>query len=58
MNRDKIETQTMLYTKTYVDVHSPNLVSVHFYAIPILHFKFPIYLPHYELSHWLRKALA
>ena len=42
MNRDKIGTQKSQYTKRYVDVHSPNLVSVHFYTIiPILHFIFP-----------------
>ena len=46
MNRDKIGTQTCYIhqcTTRYVDVHSmsvSNLVSVHFYAIPILHFKF------------------
>ena len=56
MNRDKIGTQTcctrfMFYalhqcTKRYVDVHSMSVSqsSVHFYAIPILHFKFFISL--------------
>ena len=37
----KIGTQKSQYTKRYVDVHSPNLVSVHFYTIIlILHFIF------------------
>ena len=47
MNRDKIGTQTCYIhqcTKSmlmYIACQCPNLVSVHFYAIPILHFKFP-----------------
>ena len=43
MNRDKIGTQTCYIhqcTKMYIACLCPNLVSVHFYAIPILHFKF------------------
>ena len=47
MNRDKIGTQTCYVhqhtfsTLMYIACLRPNLVSVHFYAIPILHFKFP-----------------
>ena len=48
MNRDTIETQTCYihqYTNKgmlmYIACLCPNLVSVHFYAIPILHSKFP-----------------
>ena len=51
MNRNKIETQTcyvhqhnLVGTLMYVACLSPNLVSVHIYAIPILQFNFPIYL--------------
>ena len=47
MNRDKIGTQTcyvnqhnLVGTLMYIACLCPNLVSVHFYAIPILHFKF------------------
>ena len=59
MDRDKIGTQTCYIhqcTKRYVDVHSMSVsqscLSVHFYAIPILHFKFPkffIYLCNKEV---------
>ena len=48
MNRDKIGTQTCYIHHCthkgmlmYIACLCPNLVSVHFYAIPILHFKFP-----------------
>ena len=48
MNRDKIGTQTcyvhqhnLVRTLMYIACLCPNLVSVYFYAIPILHFKFP-----------------
>ena len=51
MNRDKIGTQTCYIhqcthkgTLMYIACLCPNLVSVHFYAIPILHFKFPKFL--------------
>ena len=47
MNRDKIGHRHAMYinipfsTLMYIACLCPNLVSVHFYAIPILHFKFP-----------------
>ena len=47
MNRDKIGTQICYVhqrtscTLMYIACLCPNLVSVPFYAIPILHFKFP-----------------
>ena len=47
MNRDKIGTQTcyqLVVTLMYITCLCPSLVSVHFYAIPILHFKFPKFL--------------
>ena len=47
MNRDKIGTQTCYIHQCtykvmlmYIACLCPNLVSVHFCAIPILHFKF------------------
>ena len=51
MNRDKIGTQTCYVHQCthkgmlmYIACLCPNLVSVHVYAIPILHFKFPKFL--------------
>ena len=45
MNRDKIGTAMYINipfsTLMYIACLCPNLVSVRFYAIPILHFKFP-----------------
>ena len=48
MNRDKIGSQTCYIHQCtnrgmlmYIACLCPNLVSVHFYAIPILHSKFP-----------------
>ena len=48
MNRDEIGTQTCYIDQCtnkcmlmYIACLCPNLVSVHFYAIPILHFIFP-----------------
>ena len=51
MNGDKIGTQTCyvhehnpVVTLMYIACLCPNLVSVHSYAIPILHFQFPKFL--------------
>ena len=44
MNRHRhamIHQHTFVGTLMYIVCLCPNLVSVHFYAIPILHFKFP-----------------
>ena len=53
MNRDKIGTQTCYIHQCthkgmlmYIACLCPNLVSVHFYTIPILHFKFFYLLVH------------
>ena len=52
MNRDNIGTQTCYIHQCtnkvmlmYIACLCPNLVSVHFYAIPILHFKFHKFYP-------------
>ena len=57
MNRDKIGTLTCyVYQHTFVGTLMciaclcPNLVSVHFYAIPILHFKFPKFFIYLSLT--------
>ena len=36
----------------YIACLCPNLVSVHFYAIPILHFKFPIFFIYNGFVHF------
>ena len=61
MNRDKIGTQTcyvhqhtFVGTLMYIACLCPNLVSVHFYAIPILHFKFPKFFIYLSLVIFLR----
>ena len=56
MNRDKIGTQTCYVHQgmlMYIACLCPNLVSVHFYAIPILHFKFPKFFIYLSLVIFL-----
>ena len=60
MNRDKIGTQTcyvhqytFVGTLTYIACLCPNLVSVRFYAIPILYFKFPKFFIYLSLIIFL-----
>ena len=49
MNRDKIGHRCAIYINVlkgmlmYIACLCPNLVSVHFYVIPILHFKFQFF---------------